>query len=451
MEDKEKTAMTADELQALVAKGVKDALDASKLSDEDEAAKTKAAVEAAIAAEKAHNAERADDEETETFDPNKAFTSATEPDANKYAKRGPYPKGDKPEDVKLATGMFYKDIMSASGPGRENDRIKEWGNFGRRVKVWLNEGTDEQGGYLVPADIGQHIRADALEDTIVRGSGARVYPLRGNRITISADVDETHATTFFGGVTVYRPAEHGVKTESKPTFRQIELTLHKLVVLVRATDEVMEDSVLALEQDITYKAGQAISFQEDDDFINGTGVGMALGLMNHLDTGGGAVITQAIQPLQPAATIVFENIVDMWTSLYARARNPVWLMNKNCFPQLASMNMAVGAGGWPVWMPAGGISGLPYQTLMGIPIIYTEKCQTLGTMGDIILVDWSQYAIAEKAGGIQSASSMHVYFTYDEQLFRFVLRYDGQPTWRVPLTPHNGTVTSPYVVLHTRS
>ena len=69
---------------------------------------------------------------------------------------------------------------------------------------------------------------------------------------------------------------------------------------------------------------------------------------------------------------------------------------------------------------------------------------------DIILADWSQYAIAQKAGGIKAASSIHLYFNYDKQVFRFVLRYDGQPTWAIDLTPRRGPTVSPFVVLATR-
>jgi hypothetical protein len=36
--------------------------------------------------------------------------------------------------------------------------------------------------------------------------------------------------------------------------------------------------------------------------------------------------------------------------------------------------------------------------------------------------------------------------------FRFMLRIDGQPTWKKPLTPYQGSVTkSPFVALATRS
>ena len=102
------------------------------------------------------------------------------------------------------------------------------------------------------------------------------------------------------------------------------------------------------------------------------------------------------------------------------------------------MSLAVGTGGIPIYMPAGGLSGQPYATLFGRPVIAIEQCPTLGDVGDIIFADLSGYILAEK-GGIESAMSIHVKFDYDESVFRFVTRLDGQP-WRASaLTPYKGT------------
>ena len=128
----------------------------------------------------------------------------------------------------------------------------------------------------------------------------------------------------------------------------------------------------------------------------------------------------------------------------------VWLANNDVFPQLFGLNLASGTAGIPLWMPAGGLSASPYSTLMGRPLILTEKCQTLGTAGDIALVDLSAYIVAGKANGEAPAiaSSMHFKFDYGMQSFRFTLRYDGQPLWRSALTPkYSSTTLSPFIVL----
>jgi len=132
--------------------------------------------------------------------------------------------------------------------------------------------------------------------------------------------------------------------------------------------------------------------------------------------------------------------------------NSVWLINQEIEPQLDTLAVPVGTGGFPVYMPPGGIADAPYGRLKGRPVIAIEQCQALGDAGDIILADFSQYMIADK-GGVQSASSMHVLFTTDEMTFRFIYRVDGQPLWNSALTPYKGTsnTLSPFVTLGARA
>jgi HK97 family phage major capsid protein len=114
------------------------------------------------------------------------------------------------------------------------------------------------------------------------------------------------------------------------------------------------------------------------------------------------------------------------------------------------MAMSVGTGGVPVYMPAGGASAAPYGTLFGRPVIPIEQCAAIGDAGDIIFADLGGYILAEK-GGIQSDVSIHVNFIYDESVFRFVLRIDGQPLRASALTPYKGSDTlSHFVTLASR-
>jgi HK97 family phage major capsid protein len=141
----------------------------------------------------------------------------------------------------------------------------------------------------------------------------------------------------------------------------------------------------------------------------------------------------------------------MWSRLYAPSRpNSVWLINQDVEPELHKMGLETKTpiAGALVYMPPGGLSQAPYGTLMGRPVIPIEVCQTMGTSGDIILADLSQYILIDK-GGLQSASSIHFKFTTDETAFRFVFRVDGQPWWSTALVPFKGTsnTLSPFVVL----
>jgi len=326
------------------------------------------------------------------------------------------------------------------------EKLKAWTAAVNKIAGTMNEGDLSQGGYLVPVEFREQVLQTALETSIVKSRATKI-PMQTNRINIPAVVDNDHSTNFFGGIIPAKTAEHGSKGVTKPLLDQVSLTLHKLTGMVYVTDELLEDSPISIPPLLNALFGSAIAFEEDDAYLQGTGVNSALGAFN---AGNPCLITQAIEPAQPINTILWQNIVNMWSRLHPQSmRNAVWCANNECFPQLASMAMAVGAGGVPVWMPGDGVAGSPFGSLMGRPLFLTEKMQALSTAGDIGLGDFTQYLVAQKSGGgLQTATSMHYHFNYDEQTFRFVLRYDGQPWWLSDLTPKRGTNTlSPFVIL----
>lgn len=145
--------------------------------------------------------------------------------------------------------------------------------------------------------------------------------------------------------------------------------------------------------------------------------------------------------------ITVENIVKMWSRLWTRSiGSAFWYVNQEIQPLLYSLKV----GDRPVYIPAGGLSETPYATILGRPVVPLEQCPALGDVGDIILADLGQYMLIDK-GGIDAASSIHVRFLFDECVFRFVYRCDGQPIWSKPITPYKGSATlSPFVTLAAR-
>jgi len=241
--------------------------------------------------------------------------------------------------------------------------------------------------------------------------------------------------------------EADTTTASDPKVKQQELALKKLRAVCYATEELLADST-ALESLLGQAFAEEMNFKIQDGIVNGTGVGQPKGLLNDSDV----YVRVSKETGQAATTVVAENIFKMWSRLYAPSRgNSVWLINQDIEPQLYSMALNVGTGGAPVYLPPGGLSQSPYSMLYGRPVIPIEQCQTLGTLGDIILTDMSQYLWIDK-GGMDSSSSVHVRFLYDEMTYKFTLRCNGMPMWRSSLTPYKGTNTqSPIVVLQSRS
>jgi HK97 family phage major capsid protein len=340
-----------------------------------------------------------------------------------------------------STIKFFRDIMVAGSPG--GDMSDELRGYVKKTNTLMEEGDLSQGGYALPSDTSSQILEKALEMSIVRPR-ATLQPMSSNKLELPADMDEDHSSNYFSGITIYRPGEGEQKTGTNPVLGKVKLQLHKLVGYVEVTDELLEDAP-ALEAWLIRKFSQAVAFVEDSDFLVGDGANKALGMFNASNP---SLITASAESGQGASTIVAENIASMWAQLWPEGQSrAVWVANINTFKQLFKMGLAVGTGGIPVWMPANQLSGRPYKELMGQPIFFTEKMQSLGTAGDIGVADMSQYLVGDR-GGLKVASSIHVKFDYDRTAFRFVLRYDGTPSWLTTLTPQNGSdALSPFVIL----
>jgi len=157
---------------------------------------------------------------------------------------------------------------------------------------------------------------------------------------------------------------------------------------------------------------------------------------------------------QAAATLLAENVEHMYSRLYPSGHNSestIWAVNQECWPEIFNFHHAVGTAGVGVFVPGGSIAGQPYNTLLGKPIFTLEQCSGLGTAGDILLLDLSQYLIAEK-GGLAVDESIHVRFLFGEKVLRFRYRVDAQSLWAAPVTPYKGSSDlSPFVSLATRS
>ena len=272
-------------------------------------------------------------------------------------------------------------FVAAMQPHATDDRLKA-----QKALLGANETVSSDGGFLVQTDFADSIfsiehNAGALAQRCQRiPVGANANGLKMNAIA-----ETSRATgSRWGGVRGYWVAEGGTITASQPTFRQMELNLNKLAAAVYATDELLQDTT-ALESVISQAVAEELAFLLDDSIMNGTGAGQPAGILNSE-----ALISVAKESGQAAATVVYENVLKMWSRAHARSRmspNMIWAINQDIEPQLNSMTAPVGTGGVPVYLPPGGLSESPYGTLMGKPVVPTEFNATLGTVGDIMLVD----------------------------------------------------------------
>lgn len=302
-----------------------------------------------------------------------------------------------------------------------------------------SEGVGSDGGFAVPTDFRAGIMGKVFgEDSLI--SRTDQQQSGSNQVTFTSDMTTPWDST--NGVQAYWEGEQSSIGQSRPKLEAITMRLHKLAALVPVTEELMEDAP-ALEGFLKRKVAEKFDFVISNAIVRGTGAGQPLGFMNS-----GCLVTQAAEGAQTADTIVAGNIAKMYARMPARNRqSAVWLIHPDAEPQLQLMTIS----NMPVYTPPGGMSGAPYGTLLGRPVIPHQVCETVGDLGDLMFVDLASYMTVTKTGGLRSDVSMHLWFDQQIMAFRFTLRVAGQPWWSTTTAQRDGSnAQSPFITLAAR-
>lgn len=329
-----------------------------------------------------------------------------------------------PMDRRLAA--LYRGEPQAAAPGN----------------TYAGEGAGADGGFLVPPSFSTNIFQLSLEEQALLPMTDGM-PIEGNAMSLPKD-----ETTPWGsnGVRAFWQSEASAGSATKPVFGRSDFRLKKLLALVPISDELLADAT-ALGAYFEPAAARSIRWKTDEALCFGSGAGVPLGAFI-----GPAAIVVAKDSGQATNTLSTTNLANMIARLPAGSYgNSVWMLNNDVLPALFTLTL----GNYPIYLPAGapvgGLQGSPYGTLLGRPIVVTQHAKSFSSQGDVMLADWRQYQTITKAGGIQTATSMHLYFDADAMAFRSIFRVDGAPKQAAPITPANGSNTlSPFIQLAAR-
>ena len=334
------------------------------------------------------------------------------------------------------TGGFnvIGDFLETINSGRADSRLLP-------LSAAHGEGTPSLSGFLVPEGFETSFIGPVLENSIVLPR-ADVHPMKSETLNISSFVaDDNSSSTPFGFATQWAGESESL-TEQTGTIRRIKLTARKLATFTKSSNELLEDAQL-FEKQLTTVLQKALTWELDDRFLNGSGAGEPKGVLNDA-----ALITVAKETGQAATTIEYRNLTKMLARLHPALLNgSVWVASQTAIPELLELSIPIGTAGAHIAAMMEKDGGFSILTR---PVIFTEKLATLGTVGDILLANFSQYAVGMRRG-VVIESSMHVGFQTDETGWRGILRADGQGKWETAFTPKTGDTQSWCVALATRA
>lgn len=345
---------------------------------------------------------------------------------------------DDPKRGFKSFGEYAKAVRAGAG-GRPDERLL----IGAAAPTtFSNESSGGDGGFAVPPEYSREIwNLSLMEDSLIPMTDNT--PINGNSMVFPQD-----ETTPWGtdGVRAYWAAEASATTQTKVKMGVASLRLNKLMALMPITDELTEDAA-ALGAYLLDKGATSIRWKANEAIFQGTGAGQPQGLMNSA-----AMVEVAKEAGQAASTLDPKNLAKMIARLppgsYGKS---VWVIGPDSLPALFTLSL----GNYPIYLPQGGgvpaLQGSPYGSLLGRPVMVSQHAEAFSSAGDVQLHDLSYYRTITKAGGIETATSMHLFFDAGATAFRVTFRMDGAPKLKAAISQAKGSNTlSPFVRLGAR-
>lgn len=269
--------------------------------------------------------------------------------------------------------------------GRASDEYKNafWKSMRSKssfeIKNALEEGTDSEGGYLVPDEFEQKLVESLEEENIFRKLANVIQTSSGDR---KIPVVATKGTASWVD-------EEGTIPESDDSFSQVSIGAYKLATLIKVSEELLNDSVFNLESYIATEFGRRIGNKEEEAFIVGDGTGKPTGIL--ASSGGG----QLGKTTTSTTSITFDDIIDLYYSLSSPYRkNASFIMNDSTVKAIRKLKD--GSGNY-IWQPSM-TAGVP-DTILNCPV-YTSTYVPAISAGNktVVFGDYSYYWIADRQG-----------------------------------------------------
>ncbi len=319
-------------------------------------------------------------------------------------------------------GLFAKAVAhAAANPNQIDGRLI-------RAAAGLNTITPSEGGFLVPSEQAKVLLTKATTASAILSRVGRVVPDEASGQAFIPTVAETSRAngSRYGGLSIAWLEQGASITPSKPLFGQLDLRRKRCAGVVIATDDMLRADPETLTGYLEPLFSEALADALAAAVVDGTGAGQPLGLLRSpskitVTRSGSNVI---------AASDVRGMVSRLWGGSYPTA---AWLCSESCMGQLLALagSLLTFDGG---------------MRLAGFPVVPSEYCEVLGTSGDIVLTDLSEYQLSTSE--LQIAFSEHLGFENAEGYYRLTINADGCLAWQTAVTPRNGGDTlSPVVVL----
>lgn len=285
----------------------------------------------------------------------------------------------------------------------------------------MGEGTDSAGGFLVPPEVSNELIP--LRDS--------VSVLRQLFTSQPVTSDTLRFVAQDSGLAVAWTAEFAEKIKNDLSFSEFEAHIYTAAGLATVSNQLLKDAKWNVDQLITKDLAKRFVALEEQAFVNGSGVGQPLGIMN--TPGVTSIPFKAAEPKQvELLDKISDGITEVQTkflgfpdAIVMHPRTWGWLVKGRETESPSVYFVGSGANGVgrrasdPIpGYTSGGV--LPRGELFGLPVYCTPNVPTTlggGTESAVIIGDFSQGLVLDREG-IVTDTSFHVFFTSNQTVFR---------------------------------
>jgi HK97 family phage major capsid protein len=282
-----------------------------------------------------------------------------------------------------------KTLTTRGFSNEPKEAFKHWIRTGDDVaaKATLVEGTNDNGGYLVPKDFYDMIIGRRDELSLL--SQARFMRLTTSRRQI--DVPAQDAKSDFAVV-----AESGAANFDEPTFANTKvITVYNHSLAMKISNELLRDQAANLEQFLTEEIGRAAARATNNAIIAGTGSSQPYGILAR------ATVSETLASTTGVDFADIINIMGKLPSWYDEQGATGWIMRNATKAAIRALT-----GNYPQFRPleTGGTGDLE-----GYPVMVSDKIDAMAADAkSIIFGNMSYYAFVEN-GTLEVSRNPYLY------------------------------------------
>jgi len=305
-----------------------------------------------------------------------------------------------------------------------------------QLRAVMTEGTGQDGGFSIPEELWAGIWDAGIEQSVTLDLVTHL-PMKSNILNIPAWDSKNHESGPIAAVKGQWLGENVAATKVTPRLRTLAYTARKLAMFIAASSESLMDA-LALERSIAIIMKNSLAFELDEIILTGSGINRPLGVLSSP--------ARIEHSRATSNSIAFADLCGMMGRVLPTSLDRVtWLCSPSAFNTLLAMVTSAGSGELVLGFRPGA-SDIK-MSILGRPLRVTEKLKSLGTKGDLMLVDMSYYGLATRETGRFERTNA-ASWSSDAIDFRLIVRADGRPFVASPVTPSgSGSTLSPFVIL----